>query len=382
VRICILSIFGGTPWAACEELWAKTAHAALDDGHDVAIVTKRCPEVPAPIAALRARGASTFWRKHDQSRRIDRQIDRRIYPLPAVARWRPDVLFLSFGAFYEIAYREDAERWVAALGIPYIVVVHHNFDARGPMPEPYVRRRMAAFYGGASCATFVAEGNLQAAVRQIASPLPNARVVRTQVNLRHWDAAPWPESPEPVQMACVGRLAVGYKGQDLLLEALAGPAWRDRPWRLRFYGSGDDRPYLEDLAGHFEIADRVDYPGHVADIHALWAQNHLLVMPSRSEGTPAALVEAQICGRPAVVTDVGGNAEWVEEPITGFVADAASTRSFGAALERAWAARSRWEEMGSTAHREAVAKADPEPGRSMLGLLAEAAGRVPAGVVS
>ena len=377
MRICILSIFG-SPWGACEELWVKTAHAALDDGHDVAIVSKRLPEVPAPIAALRARGAAAFWRKHDQSRRIDRQIDRRVYPLPAVARWRPDVLLVSFGAFYEIAYREDAERWVEALGVPYVVVVHHNFELRGPLPEPYVRHRMAGFYGRASCAAFVAEGNLRAAVRQIAAPLPTARVVRTQVNLRDWDPAPWPRSSEPIHMACVGRLDVSYKGLDLALEALAAPAWRDRPWRLRLYGGGDDRPYLEDLAGFLGIADRVDYPGYVADIHAVWSENHLLLMPSRSEGTPASLVEAQICGRPAVVTDVGGNAEWVEEPITGFVADGVTPRSFGAALERAWAARSRWEEMGMAAHREAVARADPEPGRSMLKLLSEAAGRVPA----
>ena len=53
----------------------------------------------------------------------------------------------------------------------------------------------------------------------------------------------------------------------------------------------------------------VHFRGHVNDIRAIWEQNHLLVLPSRYEGLPLALVEAMWCGRPAVVTDVGGNAE-------------------------------------------------------------------------
>jgi glycosyltransferase involved in cell wall biosynthesis len=377
VRICIFSIMGGGPWGASEELWAATAHAALDEGHAVAIVSKRCPAIPKPIAALRARGAEAFWRKHDQSRRIDRQIDRRIHPLPAVARWRPDVVLVNLGTFYALAYRNDGEHWMKRLGVPYVIVSHHNHDVEGAITEPYVYHSHVDFYRQASLVAFVAEANRQAAYRQLATPLPNSCVVRTQVNLRSWDVVPWPRPSEPVHMACVGRLDVSYKGQDILLEVLAGPAWRDRPWRVRFYGGGDDRSYLEDLAGYLGIADRVDYPGFVADMRALWAENHLLVVPSRSEGTPASLVEAQICGRPAVVTDVGGNAEWVEEPDNGFVAEASTVRSFGAAMERAWAARSRWEEMGLAAHREAVARADPEPGRSLLKLLTEAAGRVP-----
>ena len=52
---------------------------------------------------------------------------------------------------------------------------------------------------------------------------------------------------------------------------------------------------------------------------------------------PLALVEAMLCGRTAVVTDVGGNAEWIEDGETGFVAEAATAKSFGAALkERGW----------------------------------------------
>src|SRR4029450_7098540 len=114
---------------------------------------------------------------------------------------------------------------------------------------------------------------------------------------------------------------------------------------------------------------RTEFLGHVEDIRALWAENHLLVLPSRAEGTPLALVEAMLCGRPAVVTDVGGNAEWIAEPETGFVAEAPTAKSFGAALERAWQARDHWQKLGMQAHNKASQKFDSSSGRSLLNVV-------------
>src|SRR5207245_589821 len=94
--------------------------------------------------------------------------------------------------------------------------------------------------------------------------------------------------------------------------------------------------------------------------------------PSYAEGTPLALVEAMLCARPAVVTDVGGNAEWVEEGATGFLAAAPTARSIGDALERAWGARERWPALGHAARTAALARHDPAPGRTVLALLERA----------
>src|SRR5262249_46331394 len=114
------------------------------------------------------------------------------------------------------------------------------------------------------------------------------------------------------------------------------------------------------------------FAGHVPDIRGIWADNHLLVLPSRSEGTPLSLVEAMLCGRPAVVTDVGGNAEWITEPDTGFIAEAPSTRSVAGALERAWTARHLWAEMGERAHEKARRQVDPDPGGTLLNIIERA----------
>jgi len=93
----------------------------------------------------------------------------------------------------------------------------------------------------------------------------------------------------------------------------------------------------------------VRFRGHVNDIRAIWEQNHLLVLPSRYEGLPLALVEAMWCGRPAVVTDVGGNAEVCVDDETGFVAPAATVSSFSHTLQWAWERRKEWLHLGRAA---------------------------------
>jgi L-malate glycosyltransferase len=63
-----------------------------------------------------------------------------------------------------------------------------------------------------------------------------------------------------------------------------------------------------------------------------------------------------LCGRPAIVSDVGGNQEWISEAKTGFVAEAPATRLVRAALDRAWLARDNWNAMGREAHEIATSK--------------------------
>ena len=103
MKICIISTMIGAPWAGSEALWVAVARAALDDGHELAVVTKRWPEIPAPVADLQARGARLFLRGVNLNRRASRIYERLIGPLPALARWRPDVVFVSQGSFLELA---------------------------------------------------------------------------------------------------------------------------------------------------------------------------------------------------------------------------------------------------------------------------------------
>jgi glycosyltransferase involved in cell wall biosynthesis len=134
----------------------------------------------------------------------------------------------------------------------------------------------------------------------------------------------------------------------LLLQILAQPEWRDRPVELNFFGTGPHELALRRMAEMLQL-NNVHFRGHVTDIRGIWEQNHMLVLPSRYEGLPLALVEAMWCGRPAVVTDIGGNAELCVDNETGFVAPAATLSSFAHGLQRAWDRRKEWPRLGQAA---------------------------------
>jgi glycosyltransferase involved in cell wall biosynthesis len=95
-------------------------------------------------------------------------------------------------------------------------------------------------------------------------------------------------------------------------------------------------------------------------------------MPSRMEGMPLAVVEAMLCGRPTVLTDVGGHREWVSNGTEGWVVKELTVASYREALEAAWEARSSWELIGVNAHKKAISLYDPEPGQTFYLALKEA----------
>ena len=82
------------------------------------------------------------------------------------------------------------------------------------------------------------------------------------------------------------------------------------------------------LEGH------VRFCGAREDILDLYSAADAFVMSSEFEGLSAALLEAASIGLPAVVTDVGGNADVVTDEITGYVAPPAAPKQLATAMQR------------------------------------------------
>jgi rhamnosyl/mannosyltransferase len=131
----------------------------------------------------------------------------------------------------------------------------------------------------------------------------------------------------------VGRL-VPYKGLDVLLRAMP-----ELDAQLVVVGDGPLRGTLETMVQELRIGHRVHLTGAVTDDERLaWLHAcAVLVLPSitRQESFGVAQLEAMLCGRPVVSTDVPTGVCWVNvHGQTGFVARAGDTASLRQAIER------------------------------------------------
>ncbi|RME30450.1 glycosyltransferase family 1 protein [Candidatus Parcubacteria bacterium] len=108
---------------------------------------------------------------------------------------------------------------------------------------------------------------------------------------------------------------IPVKGLDIALEAFAKLA-REKPhldWRYLLAGEGPERARLEALANALGIRKRVHFLGQVSESATLLRGADALVLPSRSEGLPYAVLEAAAAGVSIVATKVGGIPEIVSE---------------------------------------------------------------------
>jgi glycosyltransferase involved in cell wall biosynthesis len=354
---------GGNPWGGSEELWAATALEALDAGHEVFVSVFGWSDKAPKLRELERRGVKILYR-YNQACAAQGASFVVGSSYRDLFKTNPDVLVISQSSSFEFLERLDLLELLYLTPIPFVLISQWNDNL--PILADDCRRELARnVFSRAFRVLFVSNQNRIEAERQLAMKIPNSDLVLNPVNLSDRSYVPWPES-RTARLASVARLEVMSKGQDVLLEVLSADQWRQRDWQLTLYGSGPDERYLRALVEFYGLQERITFAGQQSDVRGIWAREQILVMFSRAEGTPLALVEAMLCGRPAIVSDVGGNRERVTEAQTGFVAEAPVVGLARAALERAWSARQNWQTMGLQARKFATARIN---GSSIPGLL-------------
>ena len=346
------------PWGGSEELWFRATCVLREHGHGIQVLkTGLAPEHPR-IRRLRELSCQVCELDRDASRRswaaasllmparytLDADRRRVVVAARALVARRPALVVISQGQNFDGA---PLALLCRRLRVPYVVISQKATELNWPTDQ--VRAHHAAALGGARLAVFVSEHNRRLTEDQIGEPLPNALVLGNPILAGAAGPLPWPEdgAGEP-RLACVGRLDIPEKGQDLLLRVLAMDHWRSRRLHVSFFGQGPHGDTLARLAAGLRV-QRCSFAGHVDDIEAVWRSHHALVLPSRAEGLPLSILEAMSCGRPAIVTDVGGNAELIQDGRSGFIAESASVIALDRALERAWARREEWPALGLAA---------------------------------
>jgi glycosyltransferase involved in cell wall biosynthesis len=121
-------------------------------------------------------------------------------------------------------------------------------------------------------------------------------------------------TPDDWAIGTVGSLSE-WKNQQLLIRAAASV----QKVKVFIAGMGPKEHDLRNLIGELGVADRVFLVGGKSDIPRFLAAMDLFSLPSTTEATSLALLEAMAARLPVLATAVGGNTDIVVDGKTGFL---------------------------------------------------------------
>ena len=349
-KIAIIASNELAPWGGGEYCWSAAAERFARRGVQVNVSVMTWDRPVKQVEHLRSVGCRIF---HRPKLSLPGRAWRRLFFRKGYA-WH-HVKRVGAGADLVVISQSgniDGLQWMEAArdqGLDYAVISQSGNEQWWPDDES--AERLAAGYEASRAAYFVSEANLALSRRQFVTPLGRARVIRNPFNVRYQARPPWPgDSSERLSLAYVASLDVRQKGQELLIQVLERPRWRTRNVHVTLAGRGPHERALRKTVANLKL--NIDFAGFVEDIEELWSHHHALVLPSRFEGLPLALVEAMLCGRPGIVTDVAGHRELVRDGVNGFLAKGPTADLLDEAMNRAWENRHRLKEMGETAARD------------------------------
>jgi len=128
--------------------------------------------------------------------------------------------------------------------------------------------------------------------------------------------------PESIVLFYAGRISAD-KNIGFLLELFSELVKSNQNFQLILAGTGPDYNEYRKKARSIK---QVSFIGRIDrnELPYYYSAAHLLVFPSLTDTFGMTVLEAQACGLPAVVSDIGGQKEIISEGITGFSAKANS----------------------------------------------------------
>lgn len=248
------------------------------------------------------------WRLAATQWRVGRALNR------IIGRDRPDVVVLN-GLTTACSVLALNRRFATRT----ICCDHNHFTARSPMWQ----RLRAWLYPQVAAVVSLT----QADAASFRALNPRTEVIYNASSLR----ADAPALPNEPMVLAVGR-HVAQKGFDLLLQAWVAVAKAMPQARLRIVGDGPMRAEHERLACELGIAASIEWLAPTQQIERLYREAAMFVLPSRYEGMPLALLEAQALGVPAVAFDCPTGPSEIVTAQTGRLVPQGDIASLAAAL--------------------------------------------------
>lgn len=361
-----------SPWGGSEELWYKVANEAIEKSHRISVCVKYWPDEVDKIKILKGKGAGVIYRKpYTRPRRLIRVLSFGIYRKTAdyfgeLQKCKADAILISQGDTFSFFNDNKLFEFVTQLNKPFYLISQFNAESGGVVPQE-IKNKIGAFRHKWENFYFVSERNLRSAERQVAGDLGNTLVINNPIKINKVSICSWPHIYTSHRLACVARYECSFKGQDILIQTLAEPEFENLDFILNFYGKGPDENHLQQLIGYYNLGKKVFICKFLDNIDLLWETHHVLVLPSIAEGTPLALQEAMLKGRPALVTDVGGNSSLIVDNETGFLAATASVNSLKVKLLQLFSTPlAQLEQMGKKAFEKATQEIDLKASSKIL----------------
>jgi glycosyltransferase involved in cell wall biosynthesis len=137
-----------------------------------------------------------------------------------------------------------------------------------------------------------------------------------------WDTAMYPsEAPREVLITSVGNIR-RVKGHDVFIRAAAKVVPYFPEVKFSVAGEVLEPAYFQELQAlvqDLNLTEHFHFVGGISDLRRHLAAADIFVLPSRSEGFSNAVIEAMAVSLPVVATRVGGNAEAVEDGVSGLL---------------------------------------------------------------
>jgi glycosyltransferase involved in cell wall biosynthesis len=271
----------------------------------------------------------------------------------AIRKTAPDVVHLHSGAWYKPA------RAARLAGVRRVIFTEHGREHDDPPLRQWLDRRAARY---TDVVVAVSDRLARYLVNNVGIDADRVTTIHNGVDTALFAPGPASESlrqrleiPDGAAViGSVGRLEP-VKAQERLLDAVSQVRDRlGRPIVVVICGDGSRRDALLEHAAKLGIADQLRLPGWLDDPVQAYRLFDVFALPSRSEGQSLSLMEAMACGIPAVVTDVGANAEMLGPDFGAQVVPSEPGAALAEAIVATLTKAESSDEMGSKLRRRAL----------------------------
>ena len=129
----------------------------------------------------------------------------------------------------------------------------------------------------------------------------------------------------------IGRLSE-VKRVDRFLEAIQLAKKSLSSLKAVIVGDGPDKDKLQELAKELGLEQNVDFVGWQDNVHLWLLRSKCFVLTSDSEGLSQALIQAMMCGLPAITSNVGDLGDLLVNDVNGYLIDDLSSDGFSRAF--------------------------------------------------